>query len=207
MSDVQTILSKYPRPSKLKDGTEILLKILEESDATALLKFFQQLPLTDRLPLKHDVANEAVINGWVTNLDVSRVIPILAYHGENIIGDATLHMNPFGWSTHVGEIRIVIGEAYRKKGLGLLLAQHIAMIAFQLKLEKLMAMMLKDQIDAKKVFKRLGFEEEAVLKDHVFDLHGQKHDLVIMCQHLDTLWDRMSNHVLDTEKDFSGKYR
>lgn len=206
MPDLQKILKKYPRPSQLKDGTKITLKIMEASDAAALLQFFQQLPLNDRRYLKHDVINQDVISGWVQNLDLIRVVPILAYHDQKIIGDATLHMKPFGWSTHVGEIRIVTDEAYRRRGLGMLLAQHIAMVAFRLKLEKLVAMMLKEQRDARKVFKRLGFEKEAVLKDHVLDLNGQKHDLVIMCQHLDKLWDRISNNVLDTEKDFSGGY-
>ena len=50
--------------------------------------------------------------------------------------------------------------------------------------------MLTDQHDARKVFSRLGFREEAILKDHVQDADNVPHDLLIMTNDVNTLWQK-----------------
>ncbi|ETX04178.1 MAG: hypothetical protein ETSY2_30280 [Candidatus Entotheonella gemina] len=53
-------------------------------------------------------------------------------------------------------------------------------IAFEEELLKVMVQMTVDQNAAISLFSRLGFQREAVLKDHVQDQHGQLRDLVMM---------------------------
>lgn len=50
--------------------------------------------------------------------------------------------------------------------------------------------MLTDQHDARKVFSRLGFREEAILKNHVLDADNVPHDLLIMTNDVNTLWQK-----------------
>ena len=45
----------------------------------------------------------------------------------------------------------------------------------------------------------LGFQREAVLKDHVTDLRGRPHDLVIMTNYVAELWRKMEDAILDME--------
>jgi len=46
-----------------------------------------------------------------------------------------------------------------------------------------------------------------VLKDHVKDLHGNKHHLIIMTNDVKTIWKRMEDLIRDSMTDKSGWYR
>ncbi len=182
------ILDEYPKEISLKDDSSVTLRPMVEDDEAGLLEFFTGLSKADRLYLRHDVSNPEVIKSWAQNIDYDRVLPILAIADSEIVGDATLHRNPFSWMRHVGSIRIVVGKKYREKGLARIMAAEVFQNALAAKLEKLVAEMLTDQLDARRVFSRLGFREEAVLKDHVLDANDVKHDLLIMTNDVNTLW-------------------
>lgn len=147
-----TILKDYPKKERLKNGNEVLLRPMHKEDYQALHNFFSSLPLEDRLFLKEDVGDPEVINTWIKNLDYSRIIPILAEINGIIIGDATLHLRQFGWSRHVGEIRVVTDAKFRRQGLGLLLTREIFLLAVRLKLEKIVAEMTDTQGSAINIF-------------------------------------------------------
>ncbi len=170
-------LKKYT----LKDGSVISIRAMTKNDINALHDFFQRIPEDDRLFLKHDVADKKVIETWAKSLDYNTVLPLLAFDKDNkIVGDATLHMKDYGWSRHIGEIRIVVARACRSKGVGLALLKEIFMAALEKKLSKIVAQMAADQKGALKVFEKIGFSKEAELENHIIDLKGQTHNLIIM---------------------------
>ncbi len=182
------ILDEYPKTVILKNGSSIILRPMVKKDEKALLDFFASLSKADRLYLRDDVTNPDVIKGWANAIDYNRVLPILAFSGDRIVGDATLHQNPFSWMRHVGQIRMVIASDHRERGLARTMAAEVFQNALSAKLEKLVAEMLTDQDGARKVFSRLGFREEAILKDHVLDAQNVKHDLLIMTNDVNVLW-------------------
>ena len=184
------ILDEYPKEITLKDGSSVTLRPMVEDDEAGLLEFFTGLSKADRLYLRHDVSNPEVIKSWAQNVDYERVLPILAIADGKVVGDATLHRNPFSWMRHVGSIRIVVEKEFREKGLARIMAAEVFQNALAAKLEKLVAEMLADQQDARRVFSRLGFKEEAILKDHVLDADDVKHDLLIMTNDVNTLWQQ-----------------
>jgi RimJ/RimL family protein N-acetyltransferase len=159
-------------------------------DEAGLLAFFQGLSEAERMYLRDDVSDPAVIKGWAESVDYNRVLPILALDGDRVVGDATLHRNPHSWMRHVGEIRIVVSQDFREKGLARLLAAEVFQNAVTSGLEKLVAEMLTSQHGARRVFARMGFREEAILKDHVLDVDGNRHDLLIMSNDVTKLWEQ-----------------
>ncbi|GBE26294.1 MAG TPA: N-acetyltransferase [Bacteroidetes bacterium] len=189
----------YPKEKRLKGGTKVMLRPMEKKDEKALYEFFNGLKPGDRLFLKDDVTDQRVIHEWVEDIDYEKIIPILAFDGEKVIGDATLHRSEHGWSRHVGEIRMVTASGYRRRGLGLVLAKEIFLLAQLLGIEKVQAEMMDSQQGAIKVFETIGFQKEAVLNDYVKDLQGRKHNLVIMTQDISRLWERMDKMLLDME--------
>lgn len=189
----------YPKTKKLKDGTTVTLRPMEASDEKVLYDFFIGLRPEDRLFLKDDVTDPNVIHEWADTIDFEKIIPILAFNGKKVIGDATLHRAGHGWSTHVGEIRIVTDPEYRRKGLGLILAKEIFLLAQFLGIEKVEAEMMDSQEGAIHVFKSIGFKKEAQLKDYVKDMESRKHDLIVMTQDISKLWEHMDKMLLDAE--------
>ena len=183
------MLKEYPKEVTLRDGSNVTLRPVVKEDEEALYQFFKVMSKEDRLYLRDDVANREIINGWMENIDYEKVLPILAVDGEKIVADATLHRNPHGWMRHVGEIRMSVAGSHRGKGLARIIAAEIFQQAVGFGLDKLVAEMLTIQKNAQRVFERLGFQEEAVLKNHGMDATGKKHDLIIMSNDVTTLWE------------------
>ena len=195
----------YPKKVVLKNGKEVTLRPLIKEDKQKLIDLFSRIPLEDRMFLKEDVADVRVIESWIKNLDYTRVIPIIAeIDDKKIIGDATLHMRAFGWTRHVGEIRIVTEREFRRQHRGFLLTREIFQLAMSLKLEKVVAEMMENQYAPVSVFQALGFSKEAVLKDHVMDLNGDKHNLIIMSQNVTSLWEKITDIIEESYRDHSG---
>ena len=60
------------------------------------------------------------------------------------------------------------------------MTQELFALALDAGIEKMMARMTLDQKGAIATFEGLGFRPEALLRDHVRDLDGDKHDLMVM---------------------------
>jgi RimJ/RimL family protein N-acetyltransferase len=199
-------LRDYPKTAAVASGREVLLRPMVPEDERPLREFFLRLSPEDRLFLKDDVTDPAVVRQWAESLDYERVIPLLAVFGDRIVGDATLHRRAGGWSPHVAEIRVVVDSEWRGKGLGALLAREIFHLALSLKLEKVIALMMDSQRGAIEVFRALGFTQEAVLRNHARDQSGAKHDLVIMSEDVETFWRRLEDAIAESHRDRSGDY-
>ncbi len=194
-------MKEYPKTARLLDGSEAVLRLMTGEDAAALYAFFCNLPDESRLVLKDDVTDRAVIERWAAEVDYSRVIPILAFAGEAVVGDATIHLRPHGWSRHVGEFRVVVAPQYRKKGLASILAKEVVRCALDLGVEKLMCELMEEQEALRKLLERAGFRTAAKLRRFIKDVKGRNHDLVMMTHDVRDVWRTMGDMVF--YKDFS----
>ncbi len=181
---VETLLSMYPKKVALGDETEVVFRPLRKEDEQPLYEFLRNLPFKDRACLKEDVGQAKTIEGWIFNLDYDKVLPIVALTNGKIVGDATLHFNPIGWTKHQGEIRVTTDVNYRVKGLGTRLAQDIIDIARKLGLELISAEVSPELQEAFFLLEKLGFKEAAVLKGFIMDLEGKESNLVLMVKDL-----------------------
>jgi RimJ/RimL family protein N-acetyltransferase len=202
--ETKDVLKMYPKEVTLRNGQKVTLRLMTPADEGALLEFFRSLPEKDRLFLKEDVTDPQVIHRWAKNLDYNRAIPLLALSGERIVADAPLLMRTHGWSRHVGEFRLVVSSDFRRLGLGFLLSKELFFLALSLKLEKVMAETVEEHVAIVQILKSIGFETEAVLKDHVKDIHGNPHNLLIMTHDVKSVWKRMEDMIRDSFADLSG---
>lgn len=188
------MLQEYPKEVKLRDGNTVELRLFEKKDTEALYAFYAKLPEEDRLFLKDDVIDRAVIDRWASELNYDKVFPILAWRGIEVVAHATLHKNLSGWMRHVGSIRIATAREFQRKGLGSILANELFLHALKSGLAKIAAEMMETQHGAKKVFEKLGFVQEAVLQGYVCDQMGVRHDLLILTKDLEEFWAEVEDH-------------
>ena len=189
------MLEDYPKEVILKNGEEVTLDLMVKEDERKLHEFFLRLPEEDRLCLKSNVVDPNVIKSWAQNMNYDHIVPILSKKGDRIVGDATLHRRTIDPPQNVGEIRIVTDRDFRRVGLGTRLAKEIYYLALNKKMNKLIAEIAADQKNVRKTFQHLGFEEEKILEKQVVDLHGNKHDLVVMTQDVDALWKKIKDLI------------
>jgi RimJ/RimL family protein N-acetyltransferase len=184
----------YPRVLKLKRRRSVQMRPMGIEDADALHTFFVGIPEEDLLFLRRDVTNRDVIESWAQDVALGHTFTLLAQQEGRVVGEASIHPSRVPWSTHVGEIRVVVDAEHRKLGLGSALVQAIFLEALGRGIEKIMAEMTTDQKGAINVFQKLGFRVEGLFRDHVRDRQGVKRDLVVMA------------HEVGAESDLLDKY-
>ena len=190
-------LEGFPQNLTLKDGAQVVVKPLEAKDAPALLEFYRALPEEDRLYLRDDVTKPEWLERFVAHVQHGEVVSLIALHGNKVTGEASLYRALHGWTAHVGEIRISVAPALRRSGLGSVLARDLVKLAIGLGVEKMIVQMVESQLSARRLFEKLGFRQEAVLRAHVKDIHGIKRDLVIASNDVSHLWEAMEALVSD----------
>ena len=171
---------RFPKQSRLEDGTRVIVRPLIPQDEVALLQFFNSMPSEDLTYLRDDVKDPGVIKKWCQSLDYETTLPLIADLEGKIIADATLHQEKRGWKSHIGTIRVVIHPQYRQRGVGRLLVGELIQVALDIGLVKLDAEFIAEQTRPIAIFERMGFVNMAVLPQHVKDVKGESHDLVIM---------------------------
>jgi ribosomal protein S18 acetylase RimI-like enzyme len=156
------------------------IRPIETGDGPALSRFFARIPESDRTFLKEDVGDPRVLEQWVVP-DVARTIAISDDEVVGSVAVVPLH----GWSSHVGEVRLVVDPGHRGQGIGRRLAREAVLDALQLGLTKLVVEVISDQEALIAMFRSLGFEPEALLTDHVRDRAGQMRDLIVLANSVD----------------------
>ena len=179
------LLALYPKTLVLEDALAVEVRPLVPEDEPALLAFFRTIPAADRWWLREDVTDPTVVHSWVTALDYDRVLPLLAFDGDEIVADASLHRRGFGARAHLAEVRVVVAPAYRGRGLAYALLAELMEIATAAGLERLEAEIVGGaQVGALEAIELLGFEQTAVLPDHLRGPDGRRHDLIMLVYRL-----------------------
>lgn len=172
-------MSEYPKTVDC-GGTAIVLQPFEAANLSAVKAFAEKLPAHDLLFLARDIRHPKVINAWIDAIADGEITSLIALDGETVVGTTAIVRDPLGWSSHVAELRILIAEDMRGKGLGRVLLQHSFADAVDAGAEKVMARMTPDQRGAIALFEEMGFRGEAMLRDHVRDREGKLYDLAIL---------------------------
>jgi RimJ/RimL family protein N-acetyltransferase len=196
-------LSDYPKHVQLEDGTLVLLRPMRRDDRDLLQAFFGSLPGRYRRTFDHDAGRREVISRWCRQLDYDQVLPILAilHNGryERVVADSTLRTERYGWSVHVAKIRWVVADDMRKTGLGRLLVRELLHRANNLGIRKVQAEIHAEDEEAMQLLLHLGFKQEAVFAKHAMDQQGNLHDIVIVSNDLDHVWQKMDDLNIDSD--------
>jgi ribosomal protein S18 acetylase RimI-like enzyme len=163
------------------------IRPIEAGDAPALSRFFERIPESDRTFLKEDVADSRVLESWVAP-GAGR--SIATDDGEVLGSVAVVPLH--GWSSHVGEVRLVVDPAHRGHGIGRDLARRAVLDAVDMGLQKLVIEVIADQGPLIAMFRGLGFEPEALLTDHVRDRSGEMRDLIVLANSVNAQFAALS---------------
>jgi GNAT superfamily N-acetyltransferase len=169
----------YPLHVATEAG-DIEFRMMEPADEAAVLAFARALPTHDLLFLPRNISEPKVLSAWIKEIERGSIISLLAVMSGRVVGCGTIVRDLLSWSPHVGEIRMVVSSDVRGLGVGRALSQETFALALGVGLEKLQVQMTVDQTGAIAIFEGLGFKAEALLRDHVRDAAGRKHDIVVL---------------------------
>ena len=183
----------------LKDGTEVLFRHLKKKDKNQLSIFFKSLPNYDRVYLRRDITDKETVRKIIKTSKSGENPKIIALDKSGIIAYGLLELDNRHWKKHSAEIRLLISKDYRRKGLGMHMSRELYSLAISKKVEEIIVKMMRPQMAAISIFKRLRFKQEAVLPDYVIDLEGKKQDLIIMCCDVNEMWKELEEYLQDSD--------
>jgi len=179
---------------ELRDGTEVVIRPMSRKDLPVAATFFRGLPKEDRAYLRRDVYRRDVVAEMIAEIKTGRARRLVAEHQGKIVAEGALELESHAWKRHVGELRIVVSRKFQRKGLGMFMARELYRLAAAEKIEELVVRMMRPQIAARKIFRRLGFHQETLLTEYVKDLKGRRQDLVVMRCDLEGLWQELEHY-------------
>jgi Sortase and related acyltransferases len=110
------------------------IRRLATGDEVALTRFLSRIPEGDRTFFKEDVLDADVVAGWVQRGEARS----LALENGEVLGTVTV-LPLQDWSSHVGEVRVIVDPAHRRRGIGRALARLAVVEALDLGLEKMVS--------------------------------------------------------------------
>jgi ribosomal protein S18 acetylase RimI-like enzyme len=167
---------------------------LRPEDLAELHAFFAEVPIEDRSFFKDDVTDPAIAEWWVRD---KRCLRRLARDEDgNILAFAAL-LPKAGRSSHVAEVVVVVAARARRQGIGREVARRMLVEAVEHDFTKVMVEVAADNVGPIVMFRGLGFEPEALLRDQLRGEDGTPHDVVVLAHLVDEKWSTMLAGGLD----------
>ncbi len=183
----------------LKDGTKVLVRELYLRDLDRLMKFYSTLPPEDRKYLRIDVKNREIVEQRIKLTKTGNVFRLVALVEEDIIADGALELSGEEWRKHQGELRVIVARPFQHKGLGMIMVRELYFLAVKKNVEQVVVKMMRPQVAAQRIFRKLGFREELLIPDYVRDQSGKKQDLIIMTCNIKELWNELEHFYSDSD--------
>jgi len=175
----------------LKDDRPVMIREMRPDDAQRSFDFFAGLPEEDRKYLRGDVTQWDFIQSRIKAIETGWIERLVVMDGDHIVAEGSLELAGHGWGENIAEIRLIVARSYQRRGLGMLLARELYYLAAEHKVDRIVTRMMAPQAGARRIMKRLGFQDEFLIPQHVRDRAGNWQDMIIMRCNLDDLWSEM----------------
>jgi RimJ/RimL family protein N-acetyltransferase len=179
MAGIWEQLARYRKVKTLPSGARLLLRPLSKEDKEDLVNLFARASKQDLEYFRDDAGDPAVVEGWVDNLNLEKVFPLVAVVDDKIVGDATLHFR-VRYHRHLAWVRIFLDRSYRRQGIGTLMLRTLIEIAHRVGLQQLYSEIVTTQGRVIKAFQDLGFQHEVTLSDYFITSSGETLDMAVL---------------------------
>jgi RimJ/RimL family protein N-acetyltransferase len=176
-------LAHFRQLVTLADGLRVCLRPLVAADRDALVDLFQSLSADDLQYFRSNVTDPELVARWAEAVDYTRVFPLVAVVGDQLVGTCTLHLGS-GPTRHIAEIRVFLTQPFRRRGIGTAMLKTQIELARKMGLHQLIAEIIESRPQVAHAFEHLGFQRECVLRDHFMTPTGETLDLIVMVRYL-----------------------
>lgn len=181
---------------KLQKG--LVTRGLAVADGERLRRFLAEVPADDRSFFKEDVTDPAVAGRWLGEDRALRLVVV--DDAERVLAFAALSPG-LARTRHVGELRLVVAADARGAGVGRSLTRRMLVEAVRLGLRKVTIEVAATQTAVIEMFRHLGFEPEALLRDQLCDASGELQDIVVLSHFVEDTWSTMLTAGTDVATD------
>ncbi|GAC1604466.1 MAG: GNAT family N-acetyltransferase [Acidimicrobiales bacterium] len=169
--------------------TSPTVRELVPEDVDAVRTFFESMPAEDRTFFYQNVEDPSVIAAWAG--DAHRVRRCAVDDDGTLLALAALQPGR-DWTSHVADLVLLVAPAARRQQLGRTMARAMLIEAVHHGFLKVTVMIAADNEGAIDMFRKLGFEAEALLRDQLRNPNdGTLRDTVILSHLVEDNWSAM----------------
>jgi L-amino acid N-acyltransferase YncA len=153
------------------------IRHLEHDDEPALQAFFEEIPDEDRGFFKESLDEPSVLRRWI---DDDRGVRLVGVDDQGRVTAVAAVWPGIGRSSHVGDLRLVVSAGSRRRGVGQLMARRALVEALRRGMWKLTVEVVAEQEGTIDMFRALGFNAEALLRDQLCAPGGERQDVILL---------------------------
>lgn len=188
---------------RLSGGQELRVRQAGLQDLEKLADFFSRLPSDVVQSFKYDVRDHQILTHRLRQMDDQSHWRLVAEVGEKIVASATLDRDAFGWTKHIGDLRVIVDDEYEKLGVRAVLCEQFVAIAQAAGIERVQTEVLVERTDLFPILERLGFARELVRKGYAKGSDGKRHDVAIMTNEVDRMWRILEESMKDADSNYT----
>ncbi len=158
------------------------IRPVDIGDRQALVDFASRVPEGDRSFSDRNLLSQIAIASWTQAVPERRLV---AVDDDGTVAGIVTVVPGVGWTSHVGDFRLIVLPQFRGQGIGRRLAAAGQELAESLGMAKLMVEITASNGGGLAMFAAFGFAEEARLGGHVRDGSGEYQDLLLLSRWLD----------------------
>jgi N-acetylglutamate synthase-like GNAT family acetyltransferase len=193
-------MKNYQKEISLPSGQKIVLRKPQvPQDLVKLASFFSALPLKTRNYLRYDVTSKSLLSQRLESIDWTNHWRLVAEFEGEIVGDGSMDREPFGWTRHVAYLRAVVDPRVSGRGVYRILFKELVVLGSDMGIERFFTEVLKEQQDLIDKLQGEGFAYEATRKGYAKDLKGRAHDVVVLSNDRQALWNALDEQVEDLD--------
>jgi GNAT superfamily N-acetyltransferase len=180
----ECVAAQFPCDMEATDGTPLTVTPMVASDWEMLERFLKATPQEEHRYFRRDASDPARVERWCSELDYRHTLPLLAWHGDQIVADGILQRDAGLWTSHVGTVRLLVHPDFRRRGIGTAMMRQLVTVAAETDLHKVKYDCAADQQDLLEFLMHTGFVEAARLPEFIRDSGGRLHEMVVMVRDL-----------------------
>lgn len=165
------------RTVTLRDGRRVRIRPLREDDSEGLHGMYQSMS-DDALKWSMAPYTEETIDRWIG--DMPNLISLVAVHGGEIIGYASVRKFTHPRLAGTGDLNIYIHQDYQGAGLGTALMVMLLNAANEQSLHRINLEVVADNETAVHLFRKFGFNVEGRRVEAYKAQDGGLHDILLM---------------------------
>lgn len=163
---------------KLKDGRTVQIKMFQLQDKDKLIEMYESLSSDAVRWGMPPYTRERLEEGWFRNLQ--NITAIVASYGDKIVGHAQIFKFPHPRRKGTADLLTYIHQDFQGVGLGTVMLDRLIELAKKEGLHRIGLYVVADNKPAIRLYQKMGFKVEGVMKDAYFGEDGKYHDMLVM---------------------------
>jgi len=162
----------------LKDGSRVLISKYRTEDFERVVKMFESLSAETLRWAAPPYTRETVLR-WIQDLE-NKIILVAHFQNKKIVGYCMVHGSPRPRYRGICDLMIYLHQDFQGKGLGTAMTSMAVRLAREQGLHRLSLEVVADNEIAIRMYEKVGFKIEGIMKDAFYGEDEKYHDMVVM---------------------------